>query len=168
MQCEYYGVAPASSNLTTRGLCPNNASNLKCGIRVKDAWCDLQGKAELPFPKGDFWAEANLSQRAAWTKHTDSNQNHLRIFDAPGIDVMPDSPLIFFSCKAGQCDGGTNFSCAEGYTGTMCSECKPGQFFFQGKCSISCDSIEPKGVVTVFGILAVVCVWLIVNFIPSK
>ena len=144
------------------------ASLLTCGVRILKQWGFVQGKAELPFPKKDFWAISNLSQRASWTTDADSNQNYLSIFDPPGSDTMAEDPLIFFPCKADQCDGGTKFNCAPGYTGTLCSECKPGQFFFRGLCHISCEDIEPYGVTTVFGIAAVVSVWLILNFVPSK
>ncbi len=97
-----------------------------------------------------------------------SAKKYLRILEEPGIDHMIMTPPIFFPCNSGQCRGGPNFECAEGYTGRLCSECKRGQFFFRGNCDLSCASIEPAGIVTLFGILAVVCVWLILNFIPSK
>ena len=115
----------------------------------------LQGKAALPFPKPDFWAATN-----AQTNGT------LMIHDSPGVDAILEDPPYFLPCSSGRCKG--NFQCQPGYTGVQCSVCEPGQFFFQGKCDISCADIEPKAVVTVFGIGAVVCVWLILNFVPSK
>ncbi len=124
-----------------------------------------QGKAQLPYPKKDYWAEANVLQSAAWTsaESRESNGNYLRVFDASGVDEIPTEPPYFQPCFAGQCIGGANFSCAVGYTGTQCSECKVGQFYWQGQCGTSCADIQPKGVVTLFGILAVVLVWVIIN-----
>ena len=115
----------------------------------------LQGKAALPYPKPDYWAAANA--------HTNGT---LMIHDSPGVDAILEDPPYFLPCSSGRCLG--NFQCQPGYTGVQCSVCEPGQFFFQGKCDISCADIEPKAVVTVFGIGAVVCVWLILNFVPSK
>lgn len=115
----------------------------------------LQGKAALPYPKPDFWAAANA--------HTNGT---LMIHDSPGVDTILEDPPYFLPCSSGRCLG--NFQCQPGYTGVQCSVCEPGQFFFQGKCDISCADIEPKALVTVFGIGAVVCVWLILNFVPSK
>ena len=158
---------PPSPN-DTRGPYAVTASKFTCGVRLWNEGRFVQGKAELPYPKRDFWAAANLSQPASWVTDADSNKNYLSIFDPPGVNTMADFPPIFVPCKADQCDGGTEFACAPGYTGTLCSECKPGQFFFRGLCHISCEDIEPHGVVTVFGIAAVVGVWLILNFIPSK
>lgn len=139
-------------------LSSDAASCMLCGL----SW---QGKDELPFPARDFWAFANLSQPAAWTKaeSRDKNSNYLSVFDPSGIDEMPLDPPIFHACFAGQCLGGVNFSCAPGYTGTQCFECKVGQFYWQGQCGTSCDDIAPKGVVTFFGIMAVVSVWVIIN-----
>ena len=115
----------------------------------------LQGKAALPYPKPDFWAAANA--------HTNGT---LMIHDSPGVDTILEDPPYFLPCSSGRCLG--NFQCQPGYTGVQCSVCEPGQFFFQGKCDIPCADIEPSAVVTVFGIGAVVCVWLILNFVPSK
>jgi len=115
----------------------------------------LQGKAALPFPKPDFWAATNA--------HTNGT---LVIHDSPGVDTILEDPPYFLPCSSGRCLG--NFQCQPGYTGVQCSVCEPGQFFFRGTCDISCADIEPKAVVTVFGIGAVVCVWLILNFVPSK
>ena len=48
----------------------------------------------------------------------------------------------------------------------QCFDCKPGQFYWQGTCKTKCDDIHVNGspaVVTVFGILAVMLVWIILN-----
>ncbi len=48
----------------------------------------------------------------------------------------------------------------------MCNECEIGQFQFKATCDLSCDDVEPagaRGVVTIFGILAVMTVWVILN-----
>jgi hypothetical protein len=48
----------------------------------------------------------------------------------------------------------------------MCNECEVGTFQFKGACDISCKDVEPDsafGVVTIFGILAVMTVWVVLN-----
>ena len=82
----------------------------------------------------------------------------LRVYDGGN----PDAP-IFYACQAGRCKGGEKFECSPGYTGNLCSECAKGQFYWSGGCGTSCADIEPQGVVTAFGIIAVVIVWLVLN-----
>ena len=110
----------------------------------------LQGKAALPYPKQHFWAATN--------PHTNGT---LMIHDSPGVDNILEDPPYFLPCSSGRCKG--NFQCQPGYTGVQCSVCEPGRFFFRGTCDISCADIEPKAVVTVFGIVAVVTVWYSIN-----
>jgi hypothetical protein len=110
----------------------------------------LQGKAALPYPKPNFWAATNA--------HTNGT---LMIYDSPGVDTILEDPPYFLPCSSGRCKG--NFQCEPGYTGVQCSVCEPGQFFFRGACDMSCADIEPKAVVTIFGIVAVVTVWYLIN-----
>jgi hypothetical protein len=61
--------------------------------------------------------------------------------------------------------GVPNFGCKRGYTGLMCSECDYDFFYFQAKCEYACSDIEPRNVVTVFGILGVIVVWIVLNLV---
>jgi hypothetical protein len=86
--------------------------------------------------------------------------------DRPGANEIDTDPPYFFACPAGQCTGQKDFGCVKGYTGVMCNECRVGQFQFKAACDLSCDDIEPAGahgVVTIFGILAVMVVWVVLN-----
>ena len=86
--------------------------------------------------------------------------------DLVGADNLDSSPPYFLFCPPGQCLGGQNFRCVDGYTGVMCNECKVGQLQFKAACDLRCDSIEPDGahgVVTAFGIIAVMIVWVVLN-----
>ncbi len=49
------------------------------------------------------------------------------------------------------------------YTGVLCSSCVPGQFVWGGTCGTACAEIEPQGVTTALGIMAVVLVWYLIN-----
>ncbi len=49
------------------------------------------------------------------------------------------------------------------YTGVLCSSCVPGQFVYSGTCATACAEIEPQGVTTALGIIAVVTVWYLIN-----
>ena len=49
------------------------------------------------------------------------------------------------------------------YTGVLCSSCVPGQFVYSGTCATACAEIEPQGVTTALGIMAVVTVWYLIN-----
>ena len=113
----------------------------------------FQGKSSLPFPSEGYWAS---------TRNVDGRQS-LFVSDPEGADAINAEPPIFFPCSEGQCKGGRNFECVDGYTGALCSECQPGQFYWNSKCDTKCSEIEPQGVVTVFGMLAVVFTWIIIN-----
>ena len=122
----------------------------------------IQGKAALPVPKKDYWA---LTTYANTTSAGDNNTSRaeLLVFDETGLTEIPSTPAFFAQCSTNpaRCKGG--FECNPGYEGIMCSECAIGQFYFRGACDVNCSDIEPQGVVTVFGILAVVAVWVILN-----
>jgi hypothetical protein len=47
--------------------------------------------------------------------------------------------------------------------GWLCDSCSKGQFFVRGYCDLKCTDIEPQGVVTVFGIIGVIILWVILN-----
>ena len=113
----------------------------------------FQGKSSLPFPSEGYWAS---------TRSVDGRRS-LFVSDPEGADAINAEPPFFFSCNEGQCKGGTSFECADGYTGALCSECQPGQFYWNSKCDTKCSEIEPQGVVTVFGMLAVILTWIIIN-----
>ena len=90
----------------------------------------------------------------------------LQVFDPVGANAISEEPLYFWACATGRCEGGREFQCKPGYTGEQCSVCVKGQFFWQGKCDTACSDVEPDssyGVSTVFGIIAVVLVWTILN-----
>jgi hypothetical protein len=89
-----------------------------------------------------------------------------QVYDPPGVDAIPDSPPIFFLCASDRCKGGASYSCLDGYEGVQCGDCKQGQFYYRGQCEIKCDDINVNGsptTVTVFGIIAVVIVWIVLN-----
>ncbi len=50
-----------------------------------------------------------------------------------------------------------------GLEGSLCDSCSKGQFFVRGYCDVKCADIEPQGVVTVFGIIGVIILWVILN-----
>jgi len=83
--------------------------------------------------------------------------------DKPGVEKIAADPPIFFQCGPGRCKGGPKFECEHGYRGALCAECSKGQFYWNGQCGTDCKDIEPQGVVTVFGILGVILVWIILN-----
>jgi hypothetical protein len=112
----------------------------------------LQGKSSLPFPSIGYWASSRI---------VDSRQS-LFVNDPEGADAIPAFPPFFFQCD-GQCKGGPNFECVDGYTGTQCSECQPGQFYWNSKCDTKCSDIEPQAAVSIFGMIAVIFVWIIIN-----
>jgi hypothetical protein len=87
----------------------------------------------------------------------------LTSLDPPGVEYLPDDPPFFFACGAGRCKGGKKFECAEGYTGVQCSECEIGRFQFRGGCETKCADLGNPTAVTIFGILAVIIVWVIMN-----
>ena len=133
-----------------------------------------QGRSRLPYPKKDYWAESKFGA--------------LKIYDPPGrVLVLPtalqctcrgfkfltvccsagsDTIIVndvFVACAAGRCQGGINFSCSDGYKGNQCSECNEGQFYWQGTCDTKCSDLGSEGAVTVFGIIAVMVVWIVLN-----
>ena len=120
-----------------------------------------QGGTQLPYPQKDFWAAADFIRSS--TNGSSEVTTLLKVTDPPGLDSIPESPAVFFACAAGRCLGGETFECVPGYTGIACSTCKKGQFFWNSNCQTRCDQIEPQGVVTVFGIIAVVLVWILLN-----
>jgi hypothetical protein len=119
--------------------------------------CDLfaQGGKAIPYPKRGFWAfSATLA-----------NVTSLRSFEKPGqIDPPAEDPPLFLACASNVCLGGQNFSCAAGYRGILCQQCEPDRFLNSlSSCDVRCDDIEPRGVVTVLGILCVILCWLVMN-----
>ena len=130
-------------------MCPTNP-----GARENNTAC-LQGRDALPHPLEGFYAVVNEGEF--------SPSKSVKLFDKPGISTIPTDPPIFVKCADGRCKGGPKFECEHGYRGTACAECSQGQFYWNGKCDTDCKDIEPQGVVTVFGILGVMLVWLILN-----
>ena len=95
---------------------------------------------------------------------TPAGRSQLRLADLPGNDYVLEEPLIFVACAPDRCLG--NFACVDGYTGVQCFECEPGQFYWQGTCNTPCHDIhvnDSPALITVFGILAVVLVWVVLN-----
>ncbi len=124
----------------------------------------VKGMSNLPIPKENFYAPSRKVVAPNNTSvATASSVTSLLVFDAPRLDTLPAEPPVFVACLAGKCRGGPEFKCNKGYTGTLCSECEREQFFWNGKCDISCEDISPRGVTTVLGIIAVIIVWLILN-----
>ena len=120
--------------------------------------CFLQGRSKLPFPQVGFWA--------AYETH--GNVSSLRVSDLPALDPHNFTQTsFFFPCSSGRCRGGPNFECEPGYDGPMCFKCQPNRFYWMGTCKTACDEIEPRGLVTVVGITAVVCVWYIFYMMTS-
>ena len=114
----------------------------------------MQGRSQLPYPLPGYWAltvDANGSKA-------------LYVNDAIGATTISTTPLIFRSCDLGKCQGGSEFACEDGYTGLQCSECVKDMFNFQGVCENRCEDLGNPTAVTIFGIAAVVTVWLIMNF----
>ncbi len=112
------------------------------------------GTNYLPYPKPGYWAVPSNG-----TLFIDFTADPV---GADKIDVL--KPLLFRSCDPGRCEGGPNFTCIQGYTGLQCSECVPNMFNFQANCKSSCEDLGNPTAVTIFGIAAVVTVWLVMNF----
>jgi hypothetical protein len=114
-----------------------------------------EGAQALPYPAKNYWA-ASVNQTLS-----------ISSLDPPGAETLAEGAPYFFSCPAGSCKGGREFECYPGHTGVQCSECKRGQFQLNGACGLLCDEIEPAGahglVATVFGIMAVMFVWVVLN-----
>ena len=112
------------------------------------------GLNHLPYPKEGYWAVTRNG-----TLFIDFNTDPV---GADKIDVL--KPLLFRSCDSGRCLGGSKFECEEGYRGLQCSECVPNMFNFQANCQSKCEDLGNPTAVTIFGIAAVVTVWLVMNF----
>jgi hypothetical protein len=110
----------------------------------------------LPFPKQGYWAASELKGTAL----------SLKVFDPPGVDNFT-LTSIFTQCSSGRCLGGPEFECELGYDGPMCFQCKPNQFYWMGTCKTACENIEPRALITVIGIVAVVFVWYIFYLMTS-
>ena len=141
----------------------------------------MQGKSFLPFPQRDFWgpsirraaaaieSPASVSSDARVAEATVQNfTKYLKVYEPKGAytDVstdMPDDPPYFLPCEVGRCAGG-DFACEFGYEGTRCSECMTGQFLWRSTCSTKCSDLGNTTAATVFGIIAVVLVWIFMNF----
>lgn len=117
----------------------------------------LQGGSRLPVPRAGYWA-ASVAPNASFLRI-----KQLKVFDDVGLELIPPNPPYFFKCAARTCNGGEDFSCEAGYTGTLCHRCAPGQFDVMRTCTTSCSSIEPQFAVTVFAMLGVVICWVGMN-----
>jgi hypothetical protein len=117
-----------------------------------------KGYNVLPYPQEGFWAVTTGSGSNA-TLYIDYTQ------DPEGsASINTQSPVMFRSCDVGRCKGGPGYECGPGYTGLQCSECVPNMFNFQASCVNTCESLGNPTAVTIFGIAAVVTVWLVMNF----
>jgi len=45
----------------------------------------------------------------------------------------------------------------------MCSVCEKNRFFWKGTCDTKCADYQEIGAITVFGIIAVLIVWIVIN-----
>lgn len=85
----------------------------------------------------------------------------------PGHWMSPSDPLAFLPCSPpSSCPGGGPASCAEGYSGRMCSQCLKGWYRTSGSCG-HC----PKGsaaLVFVFFVVAALLVALLLFFAGSN
>jgi hypothetical protein len=124
---------------------PDGAPGKECSPCPDGGICD--GQLNLPYPDDSFWGASSL---------TAANESVLTVYNS-----TQQGPY-FFACRT--CTG--KFTCQQGYTGTLCMSCVPGQFSWGGSCKIACADIEPQGPVSVLTILAVVAVW-IVSSCPS-
>ena len=129
-----------------------NDSFVVSASRARIKACCCQGKLTLPSPKINFWAaSANLS---------------LIVYDPPGNTTPFEDRPYFFDC------GSTDicledFQCAPGYTGKLCKDCKPNQFYWGGRCDYSCSAIGPPWPVTILAMSAVVLVWTALQTVKS-
>jgi len=124
---------------------PDGLPGKECSPCPDGGICD--GQLNLPYPDNSFWGASSLNA---------ANESVLAVYDS-----TQEGPY-FFACQT--CTG--NFTCQQGYTGTLCMSCVPGQFSWRGSCSTACADIEPQGPVSVLTILAVVAMW-IVSSCPS-
>jgi hypothetical protein len=108
----------------------------------------------LPYAQEGYWAITTM---------TSNEMKTIQTFEPSGASTMNSDPPYFAICGNDQCKGGKLFECFPGYEGVMCDSCSKGQFFVRGMCDVRCSDIEPQGVVTVFGIIGVMLVWIILN-----
>ena len=136
----------------------------------------MQGKSYLPFPKKDYWGPSIQPDAAAINKpvsrRSDEEERReavvkaytrsLEVYEPYNATDMPDDPPYFLPCDVGRCGGG-DFACELGYEGMRCSECSKGQFLWRSTCSTKCSDLGNTTAATIFGILAVVIVWILMN-----
>ena len=126
--------------------------------------CFWQGKAKLPFPKEGYWGQASVTTRPTSISGTNASiTTSLVTFEPSGVLEISEDPPYFLPCAIGSCKGKDAFECEAGYTGVQCSECTPGQFLWRSTCSTKCSDLENPTAVTVFGIAAVIAVWILMN-----
>ena len=139
-------------------------SSIDSRVALGPALSVVKGMSNLPIPKENFYAPSRKVVAPNNTSvATAGSIAALLVFDTPRLDTLPAEPPFFVACLAGKCQGGPEFKCNKGYTGTLCSECEREQFYWNGKCDTSCEDISPRGATTVLGIIAVIIVWLILN-----
>ena len=140
----------------------------------------MQGKSYLPVPKKGFWGPSIRRDAAAVNKPASRRSDDkdpeailkaftrgLEVYEPKGAYTdettdMPDDPKYFLECDVGRCAGG-DFACEFGYEGMRCSECTKGQFLWRSTCSTKCSDLGNTTAATIFGILAVVIVWILMN-----
>ena len=160
----------------------------------------VQGGTALPFPKEGFFglskpvAVFNSSEPSVCNSSSTVvlSERELAIYNGSGSDptrqrpgscgetnedvpleVVPE-PAYFQSCIPGQCKGGPNFTCAEGYQGAQCYLCMPTQLLARGTCDTPCANLGSQpALVNALAIGGVVCLWLGMNkltagsYVPS-
>jgi hypothetical protein len=142
----------------------SSVSCIDSRVALGPALSVVKGMSNLPIPKENFYAPSRKVVAPNNTSvATAGSIAALLVFDTPRLDTLPAEPPFFVACLAGKCQGGPEFKCNKGYTGTLCSECEREQFYWNGKCDTSCEDISPRGATTVLGIIAVIIVWLILN-----
>ncbi len=135
----------------------------------------MQGKVFLPFPKEGFWGPSIRRAAAAINKPASRRSDEkdaeaiakafarsLEVYEPDNATDMPADPPYFLHCEVDRCAGG-DFACEFGYEGMRCSECSKGQFLWRSTCSTKCSDLGNTTAATIFGILAVVIVWILMN-----
>ena len=140
----------------------------------------MQGKSSLPFPQKGFWGPSIRRDAAAINKPASRRSDEkaaeavvkafarsLEVYEPKGAYTdnatdMPADPPYFLRCEVDRCAGG-DFACEFGYEGMRCSECSKGQFLWRSTCSTKCSDLGNTTAATIFGILAVVIVWILMN-----
>ena len=129
----------------------------------------MQGKSFLPFPQPGYWG-VSIRVPAVTINNQAPVENvyiELKVYEPIGSYTnttdIPVDPPYFLACDTGRCAGQQGFACEPGYEGTQCSECMKGQFLWRSTCSTSCSDLTDTNAVTVFGISAVVLVWIFMN-----